>query len=114
MNRVESFVLVLAASLAVVWAAGCSSDADCPGGCCYSNNVNPHGKCYSVSNDTQPCHLPNHQVNHMLYPCGCASGLTCDAIHFDPSLPDPIHDAEILLLGHGYGLCTSTPGTIFG
>ena len=46
--------------------------------------------------------------------CRC-TGLTCDEIHFTPGLGgDPVHQAELLLLGHGYGICTSTPGQVFG
>lgn len=58
-------------------AAGCNSNADCPDGCCYINNVIPLGKCFSVSDELQPCHLPSHHVNLIMYPCGCASGSRC-------------------------------------
>ncbi|KAL4238619.1 hypothetical protein ACF0H5_003326 [Mactra antiquata] len=106
--------IVLVASTALIGLVlSCIMDTDCPGGCCHTDNL--HGaKCYQYQNESEPCHLPGHQVKVMLYPCGCMQGQTCDEIHFDPTLPDEVHQAEILLLGHGYGLCTSTPGSVFG
>ena len=50
----------------------CSSNTDCPGGCCH---LDYHGtRCHNYSHEAQPCHLPNHHINVMLYPCGCAQG----------------------------------------
>ncbi|XP_045206853.1 uncharacterized protein LOC123559103 [Mercenaria mercenaria] len=91
----------------------CTTDAECPDGCCHTDTL--HGaKCYQFQNISQACHLPNHNHAVMLYPCGCRQGLTCDEIHFTPGLGDPVHQAELLLLGHGYGICTDTPGHVFG
>ncbi|XP_060607128.1 U19-ctenitoxin-Pn1a-like [Ruditapes philippinarum] len=107
-------IFIVTFSIYFVLAQSCTQDSDCPGGCCYSDRL--HGaKCHQFQNESQGCHLPNHNHTVMLYPCGCKQGLTCDEIHFTPGLGgDPVHQAELLLLGHGYGICTSTPGQVFG
>ncbi|XP_052791660.1 uncharacterized protein LOC128225803 [Mya arenaria] len=115
MQRFVMYGLLLAAATVLIANANaCTTDSDCPDGCCFSDNRRPTPKCYNVSHLSEPCHLPNHHVTFQLYPCGCAQGLVCDEIHFDLTFPDPVHDAENILLHHGYGICMTTVGNVLG
>ena len=48
----------------------CSTDDECMGACCFDT------QCQVFQNVSEPCHLPDHEITIMHYPCGCGPGKT--------------------------------------